>query len=149
HEYNDSALNSTGDDNTLFRTGPADGAPPQNVRLGPDDFLLDHLGAGFTLLYSTSGDRLPEQLQQELAAQRASGVPLTVLAVGTATPVTGADEVLGDADGHLRMRYGMAGTGAAYLLRPDQHICARWLTLDATRLRAAFAAALPRAALPR
>ena len=149
HEYNDSALNSAGDDNTLFRTGPADGAPPQNVRLGPDEFLLDHLGTGFTLLYSTSGDRLPEQLQQELAAQRAAGVPLTVLAVGATTQVAAADEILADADGHLRRRYGMAGAGAAYLLRPDQHICARWLTLDATRLRAAFAAALPRAALRR
>ena len=29
------------------------------------------------------------------------------------------------------------------LLRPDQHICARWLTLDATRLQAALHIALP------
>jgi 3-(3-hydroxy-phenyl)propionate hydroxylase len=29
------------------------------------------------------------------------------------------------------------------LLRPDQHICARWLTLDAARLQAALAKALP------
>jgi 3-(3-hydroxy-phenyl)propionate hydroxylase len=143
HQYNDSALNSAGDDNTLFRAGPADGAPPQNVRLGPDEFLLDHLGAGFTLLYSTSDDRLPDQLQEALAAQHARGLPLKVLAIGSAGPVAGADEVLPDSGGHLRTRYGMAGAGAAYLLRPDQHVCARWLTLDATRLRAAFAAALP------
>jgi 3-(3-hydroxy-phenyl)propionate hydroxylase len=33
--------------------------------------------------------------------------------------------------------------GAAYLLRPDQHVCARWLALDAERLQTALATALP------
>jgi 3-(3-hydroxy-phenyl)propionate hydroxylase len=57
--------------------------------------------------------------------------------------VAGADKHLPDADGHLRQRYGVPANGGAYLLRPDQHICARWLTLDATRLKAALATALP------
>ena len=47
-------------------------------------------------------------------------------------------------DGHFRRRYGVTASGGAYLLRPDQHVCARWLTLDATRLRAALAQALPK-----
>ena len=33
--------------------------------------------------------------------------------------------------------------GAGYLMRPDQHVCARWLTLDAVRLQAALNCALP------
>lgn len=33
---------------------------------------------------------------------------------------------------------GVPAGGAAYLLRPDQHACARWLTLDASRLQAAL-----------
>jgi 3-(3-hydroxy-phenyl)propionate hydroxylase len=49
---------------------------------------------------------------------------------------------LPDADGHLRQRYGVAANGGAYLLRPDQHVCARWITLDATRLQAALTNAL-------
>ncbi|MBS0401365.1 MAG: monooxygenase, partial [Proteobacteria bacterium] len=57
--------------------------------------------------------------------------------------VAGADQVLADADGRCRRRYGVSAGGAAYLLRPDQHVCARWLTLDATRLRAALQTALP------
>jgi 3-(3-hydroxy-phenyl)propionate hydroxylase len=77
-------------------------------------------------------------------AQRARGVAVRVTAIGTEMPVTGADRAFADAQGHLRERYGLPATGAAYLLRPDQHVCARWLTLDATRLRAAFATALPR-----
>jgi 3-(3-hydroxy-phenyl)propionate hydroxylase len=36
----------------------------------------------------------------------------------------------------------VASNGGAYLLRPDQHVCARWITLDATRLQAALTNAL-------
>ena len=143
HEYTGSALNSQGDDNALFTAGPAHGAPPQNIRLAPNDFLLDHLGGGFDLLYFTDAAAIPELMQQVLAATRAKGVPLKVIAVGAAQPVAGADLTLLDADGHFRRRYGVQASGAAYLLRPDQHICARWLTLDATRLQAALNIALP------
>jgi 3-(3-hydroxy-phenyl)propionate hydroxylase len=74
---------------------------------------------------------------------RARGVALRVVAIGASQPVAGADLTLGDVDGHFRQRYGVQASGAAYLLRPDQHVCARWLTLDATRLQAAFNTALP------
>ena len=144
HEYTHSMLNSRGDDNGLFTTGPAHGAPPQNVRLGANDFLLDHLGGGFDLLYFTEANELPAALLDVVKAQRRRGVPVKVVAIGAAQPVAGADLALPDADGHVRARYGVQASGAAYLLRPDQHVCARWLTLDATRLQAAFAAALPR-----
>jgi 3-(3-hydroxy-phenyl)propionate hydroxylase len=52
----------------------------------------------------------------------------------------GNADVLMD-DGAVRQRYGVHADGAAYLLRPDQHICARWVSLDATRLQAALATA--------
>ena len=70
-------------------------------------------------------------------------MPVQVLAIGAAQAVAGADRTLPDANGHCRRRYGMPADGGAYLLRPDQHVCARWLTLDATRLQAAFRQALP------
>lgn len=143
HEYGDSALNSQGDDNALFRSGPAHGAPPQNIRLAPNDFLLDHLGGGFDLLYFTNATALPEPMRQVLESTRARGVPIKVTAIGAGAPVAGADLTLADRDGHLRERYGVRASGAAYLLRPDQHVCARWLTLDATRLQAALDTALP------
>jgi len=143
HEYSDSALNSPGDDNALFAQGPARGAPPRNIRLSADDFLLDHLGGGFDLLYFTEATALPEPLQEVIRAARARGVPLQVIAVGASQPVAGADMTFADASGHFRQRYGVQASGAAYLLRPDQHVCARWLTLDATRLRAALRTALP------
>lgn len=143
HEYSRSVLNSMGDDNALFTAGPAHGAPPQNVRLSADDFLLDHLGGGFDLLYFTEAEAMPEPLQGVVGEVRARGVPLRVIAVGASRPVAGADVTLADAGGHFRRRYGVQASGAAYLLRPDQHVCARWLTLDATRLQSAFDTALP------
>ena len=143
HEYSHSALNSAGDDNALFTAGPAHGAPPRNVRLGADDYLLDHLGGGFDLLLFTQAATVPAPLQQMLADARARGVPIRLTAIGAAQPVAGADHTLADADGHVHQRYGVPASGGAYLLRPDQHVCARWLTLDATRLQAALCTALP------
>jgi 3-(3-hydroxy-phenyl)propionate hydroxylase len=143
HAYTDSALNSPGDDDGLFAMGPGHGAPPTNIRLSADDYLLDHLGGGFDLLYFTEVRTVPIPLLQVVEATRARGVPLRLIAVGAAGPVAGADETLSDASGHLRQRYGVHASGAAYLLRPDQHICARWLTLDANRLQAALNVALP------
>jgi 3-(3-hydroxy-phenyl)propionate hydroxylase len=150
HAYTQSMLNSMDDDNPLFESGPAHGAPPQNVRLGTsggeEDFLLDHLGGSFDLLYFTDAD-LPEALQQVINAARAKGMPLKVIAIGSEKPVSGADQHLPDAEGHLRARYGIPANegahGGAYLLRPDQHICARWLSLDAPRLQVALQTALP------
>ena len=143
HEYTHSMLNSKGDDNGLFKAGPAHGAPPQNVRLGADDFLLDHLGGGFDLLYFTDAEAIPADLQAVVQAARAKGVTIKVIAAGSAKAVMGADLSLPDSNGHLRTRYGIPANGGAYLFRPDQHICARWLTLDATRLQAAINTALP------
>jgi 3-(3-hydroxy-phenyl)propionate hydroxylase len=143
HAYTQSMLNSTGDDDALFTCGPSHGAPPQNIRLAPDDFLLDHLGGGFDLLYFTEAQAMPEPLQAVVQAARAKGVPLRITAVGATQAVAGADATLADADGHFRQRYGVQASGAGYLLRPDQHVCARWLTLDAKRLQDALNAALP------
>ncbi|TFY97297.1 FAD-dependent monooxygenase [Ramlibacter rhizophilus] len=137
HEYSQSALNDPGDDNTLFPTGPGHGAPPRDVKLGPDEHLLDHLGTGFTLLVAGAA-ALTAPILDALASARATGMPLTVIAVGASSPVEGADLALPDADGRVRRLYGMETAGAAYLLRPDQHVCARWISLDATRLAAAL-----------
>ena len=136
-------LNSNGDDNALFQAGPAHGAPPQNVRLAANDYLLDHLGGGFDLLYFTDADSIPGTLIETISAARDRGIPLKVIAAGSSRDVNGADKTLPDVDGHLRARYGVPSNGGAYLFRPDQHICARWLTLDATRLQTALKAALP------
>ncbi|MGU3628081.1 FAD-dependent monooxygenase [Comamonas sp. C24C] len=145
HEYGSSPLNSMGDDNLLFKAGPAHGAPPLNVRFAPDSYLLDHLGGGFDLLYFTNGKVIPAELQAVVAGIRARGIGVRLIAVSSqaVSAIQGADLVLDDSEGRCRARYGVMADGAAYLLRPDQHVCARWMALDANRLQAAFKAALP------
>jgi 3-(3-hydroxy-phenyl)propionate hydroxylase len=138
HEYTHSALNCPGDDDALFEAGPADGAPPQNVRLGPDDYLLDHVGGGLDLLYFTDDEAIPPALRKVVDAAHERGLPLRLTVVASGPSVRGADRTLADPQGHFRARYGVRAAGAAYLLRPDQHVCARWITLDATRLQAAL-----------
>ena len=105
--------------------------------MATNDFLLDHLDHGFTLLVALDGSALPDALRATVQDLRDQGLPLRVIAVGAGQPVQGADCTLADANGHLRERYGLKA-GGAYLLRPDQHVCARWLRLDAQRLRAAL-----------
>jgi 3-(3-hydroxy-phenyl)propionate hydroxylase len=139
HEYTESALNCRDDDNAAFKAGPADGAPPQNVQLGENDFLLDHLGGGVELLYFTDVAAIPAALLDTVGTARARGLPVRLTAVGPARAVEGADQTLADPAGRVRARYGVTASGAAYLLRPDQHVCGRWLALDAARLQSAFA----------
>ncbi|HQQ71578.1 MAG TPA: monooxygenase, partial [Alicycliphilus sp.] len=147
HEYSHSALNCATDDNASFASGPRQGASAANVQLAADDFLLDHLGRGnggsFDLLYFSTVGSLPGGLQDAITALRAKGLPLNVTVVGASGPVAGADQTLPDAQGRLRARYGVEADSAAYLLRPDQHICARWKALAPAQLQAAIAQALP------
>ncbi len=150
HEYTHSFLNSPHDDNHLFEAGPSHGAPPQNIRLANGNFLLDHLGGGFDLLYfvdsvtsSTASPQLKasiphisisSKLQNVISAFKAKGLPIRVIAIGARQATTDADLYLEDALGSVKSLYGIKQTGGAYLLRPDQHICARWQTLDEIRL---------------
>ena len=148
HEYGDSSLNCAEDDNAAFANGPRRGASAANVQLDTDDFLLDHLGGaaggGFDLLYFSAADSLPASLKDAIGVLRAQGMLLRVTVAGTPGPVDGADQALADPNGRLRARYGVESDGAAYLLRPDQHVCARWKALDAERLRAAIGHIFPK-----
>lgn len=142
HEYTHSALNCADDDDARYAGGPAHGAVAPNLRLAEDDHLLDHLGGAFDLLYFTTARSVPASLAEACARLRARDLPLRLVAIGPHTTVAGADLALRDPEGRCRARYGVIDDGAAYLLRPDQHVCARWLAIDPARLAPALATAL-------
>ncbi|GBH27319.1 FAD-dependent oxidoreductase [Burkholderia vietnamiensis] len=101
-------------------------------------WLLRHLGDGFAgVLFGLPGEAgAPAQAPDGLALPVR---PVRIAPAGHAQAVPGVD-VLEDVDGFAAQRYD-AQPGTFYLLRPDQHVCARMRTLD----RPAIADALARA----
>jgi 3-(3-hydroxy-phenyl)propionate hydroxylase len=119
---------------------PLDDAP---VRVaGQDAWLLDQLGHRFVLLaFADRADALDgaqAALQAQSAALAAQPVPVQVIWV--TAPGAGAPAgmvTLHDRDGLMAQRLD-ARPGCGYLIRPDQHVAARWRALDVDRLQAAL-----------
>ncbi len=147
HSYHHSPLNSFLDDDARFGGGPACGATLQNVKLGEDDFLFDHLGSGFHLLAFAGATPSAEQatMLRAVRDQKAPLVRVLVAPQPTAEMAALADVVLADPGGRIAGRYA-ARPGAAYLARPDLHVCARWLSPGAAQVGQALATACGRAA---
>ena len=77
-------------------------------------------------------------------------VETLVVAIGAAAIATPGIAMVVDGDG-LAVRRFDARAGTAYLIRPDQHVAARWRAFDAAAVRAAVARATcndPRGATP-
>jgi 3-(3-hydroxy-phenyl)propionate hydroxylase len=93
---------------------------PEPVREGGRErWWLDLLGGEFCAVYFAAADAA--QAARDVAALRdLLGGAGRVVAVGAAAPATVRDD-----DGLLRQRYD-ASPGTLYLLRPDQHVAARW-----------------------
>ncbi len=140
--YDNSPLTSPAGSGESFAAGPLPGAPLQNLRLGEDDFLLDHLGLGFNLLYFAGSTTLDARMVALFDALRRIDPRLRVLVVGEEKAgATGADQYLRDRENHLAVAYG-AKPGALYLVRPDRHVAGRWQRPDHELVTAALRRAL-------
>ena len=106
---------------------------------GQDGWLLDQVGQGFACLLFA--DAAPAADVQALLQRLQTGRwPVTPLIVAPRAFEVPGVKVLVDAQGWLTKRYdGQAGT--TYLLRPDQHVVARWRQLDAEQVQHAVARA--------
>jgi 3-(3-hydroxy-phenyl)propionate hydroxylase len=101
--------------------GPArsrPGSPCADAPLG-DGYLLPHLGGRFTLL--TIGADAPESLVID-------GVTVPRLAL--------------EASPEIAARYLGEAASAVYLIRPDQHVAARWPAYDAAAVETALKRAI-------
>ncbi|EDQ31537.1 2-polyprenyl-6-methoxyphenol hydroxylase [Hoeflea phototrophica DFL-43] len=97
------------------RTRP--GAPCPDAPLN-DGYLLDRLGGGFMVLAINTD--APEGLEVD-------GIPVRTVQLASAD----------DPTGNLAARYLGAASSAVYLVRPDQHVAARWNSLDDNALATA------------
>ncbi len=124
--YRESPLNTP--DTAAFAGEMLPGTPCADAPLlrdGQAGWLLEQLGDRFTVLVF---DAKPPT--DELAA---GGIGARVLGIGA--PGSGA--ALIDAEGLASRRYD-AQPGTVYLIRPDQHVAARWRSFDAAAIRAAI-----------
>jgi 3-(3-hydroxy-phenyl)propionate hydroxylase len=141
YTYADSPLTGYPERDRAFAAGVPAGAAAINRRIGDGDYLLEHVGPGFTGLYFSERASLPAEVF-ELARQLAAVDPDFSL-VGVSRTNSDGDgvDVLTDAGGNVFDGYG-ACDGTFYLLRPDRHVAARWLTLDAAEIESALRTAL-------
>jgi 3-(3-hydroxy-phenyl)propionate hydroxylase len=117
--YDGSPLNGPDAEGMPIRTRPGSPCPDAPT---PEGWLLARLGPGFTLL--TLGAEAPD-------GHAAHGLTVPRLALPITPDLT--DRYLGSAG------------SAVYVIRPDQHVAARWESYDAAAVDAALARAIGRA----
>ncbi len=127
-------------DADLFKSDVVPGAPLEDApveRDGAAAWLLDQLGGRFQLLLYV--ERAADADMGALAELKTAipVEPVLVTAVPGGRPGVRA---LHDARGRFLERYD-ALPGSAWLLRPDQHVAARWRRLEPAAVRAALARA--------
>ncbi len=99
---------------------------------GREGWLIEEFGQGFTLLVFGEAAGAAAAL-----ARLGKGLPpVRLLTIGRE-----GEAILSDRKGVAFRRYD-AAPGTAYLLRPDQHVTARWRRVDATALGQALQRAL-------
>jgi 3-(3-hydroxy-phenyl)propionate hydroxylase len=140
--YDTSPLNTADDAEWAGMMGP--GAPMDDAPVqagGTDGWLLDRVGNRFQLLMFTHDpSRLDMAALRALSAGPIGVAPLLVTPAGKAAGMAAGADTVADAEGLFARRYD-ARDGSVWLVRPDQHICARWRSFDPSRVRAAVARA--------
>lgn len=144
-----SALNTP--DRDVFAGNMVPGAPMDDAPVliqGVPGWLLDQVGNRFQLLcFVTEPAALSSvaaALLAELAGWPIPVQPLLVCSAAGATPARSATDAVFD---HVVDEQGLAARrydaqpGTCYLIRPDQHVAARWRGLDVASIRAALAQA--------
>jgi len=138
-----SSLNTP--DSDVFAGDMVPGAPMDDAPMhvdGREAWLLDQVGKHFmVLLYVTD----PAQADAELlrAFKTLAGGPLApelVLVSGKPGVAPQGIRLLEDRAGRFAERFD-ARQGTTYLIRPDQHVAARWRSVDAAQVSAALARA--------
>ena len=138
----ESRLNTA--DNGDFAGDMVPGAPMDDapIRVGDQQgWLLDHVGNRFqALVYVDDPSAMNPENRRISTALAQGAIPVDVVLVSPKAGDGGGLPVFEDYAGRFAERFD-AKHGSVYLVRPDQHVAARWRALDADRLRAALARA--------
>jgi 3-(3-hydroxy-phenyl)propionate hydroxylase len=139
----ESSLNTPDQDSFLGRMLP--GAPMDDAPVsenGDEGWLLNKVGQQFVALYfADDPGEMDVATVSALSKLSCGGIPVQPMVISRkAGTVAGGIRTLEDPRGIAAQRYD-AKSGTVYLLRPDQHVAARWRTFDARQVIAAVATA--------
>jgi len=143
----DSALNTVDGDSFEGKMVPGTSCADAPVASnGAPAWLLGQLGDRFTGVLFCGNEAIDGATQSTLRALQSGPIPMKVVIVAPqgskiSPPDLNGTIALEDTEGLAFSRYD-ATPGTFYLIRPDQHVCARWRSLDAARVEAALKRAL-------
>jgi len=146
HAYVDSVLNSFPEADQAFEGGVGCGEAVRNVCIEDDVYFLDRVGArpGFHLFAFAGDEPASAELLELLDAFSAGPVPVVRVLI-TGHPAhrdeSHAEVVVADRDFKVHAKYA-ARPGTMYLVRPDLHVCARWLRATTGDVRRGLAQAI-------
>jgi 3-(3-hydroxy-phenyl)propionate hydroxylase len=140
-----SSLNTPDEAPNAFAGRMLPGAPMDDAPVldnGDEGWLLDKVGNQFLALYfADDPDALDAATVDALSNLSFGSIAVQPLVISSKPGVVnGGIPNLEDPRGIAAQRYD-AKHGTVYLLRPDQHVAARWRTLDAQKVKAAVARA--------
>ncbi|WP_438455574.1 FAD-dependent oxidoreductase [Vreelandella venusta] len=144
--YDSSPLNTPDVDGGPSELRPGSSAKDAPIRLGEQNaWLLNQFGNGFVLLLDGRiDDGHATAPLRELSELLDRHTDLRLVVVGPAPDEFGAlprTTVIDDTEGLVTQRYGLKA-GGGYLIRPDQHVTARWHTVTAHQIEDALDRAL-------
>jgi len=139
-----SALNTP--DHDTFSGFMLPGAPATDAPVsvsGEAAWFLNQTGEGFTALYFAGADAIDGATVAALNRLKYGAIavkPIVVVPQGGATRLPHGLMSIEDREGWLAQRFD-ACPGTTYVIRPDQHVCARWRQFDPSHVEAAIARA--------
>ncbi len=140
--YEETPLSTPDTDTFAGAMRPGSACVDAPVRGGNSGWLLNHLGSHFSVLIKGDFDAtLVAGLEQMAATLRAGGDLIEIIRVDAAAAAGASTLCLSDHKGVLTERYDLAA-GGVYLIRPDQHVAARWRRLDPGAIQAALKRAM-------
>ncbi|HNT84897.1 MAG TPA: FAD-dependent oxidoreductase [Ottowia sp.] len=137
-----SSLNTP--DTDAFQGQMIPGAPMADAPVrtaGGDGWLLHQVGNRFQALhYVDDAAALDTDTTRALGQLASHGIDVEPIVVARRGQAPAGIRTLIDGKGCMAQRYDLQ-PGTTYLLRPDQHVAARWRTLNAASVKAAVARA--------
>jgi 3-(3-hydroxy-phenyl)propionate hydroxylase len=144
YTYGDSPLTSYRHRDSQFKGGVMAGSAAVNRKAANGAFLLDYLGLGFTGLYFMVGETVPPAILDLSGRLAAIDHDFSLVLISRKKLPEEMLTVIPDIEGRIFDTYA-ATDGSFYLLRPDRHVAARWVTLRVDEIEDALNKSLGRA----